>query len=130
MKIGLTSGTFDLFHVGHLGFLEECKENCDYLLVGVRKNKDCRKRFPIISELDRLRIISGLKCVDEALLFEGSALRLFSENSCDVFFTSEEWRDSDEWLEVPEQVAFYLKPSSIYHTSDIIARIKNEDSRV
>jgi len=126
MKVGLTSGTFDLFHVGHLEFLERCREKCDFLIVGVRETKDCRKRLPVFTQYNRLRIIKSLKCVDEALLFSGTALELFSKFPCDIFFTSEEWRGSKEWLEIPEDVAFYLKPS-MEHTSDIIRRIREED---
>ena len=36
MKIGFTCGAFDLLHAGHVVMLEEAKDNCDFLMVGLQ----------------------------------------------------------------------------------------------
>ena len=36
--VGYLSGTFDLFHIGHLNILKRAKENCDYLVVGIHRD--------------------------------------------------------------------------------------------
>ena len=64
----LTSGTFDLFHIGHLDYLENVKKYGDVLVVMLSGDKRVRARKgtsrPIINEKDRARILDGLKIVD------------------------------------------------------------------
>ena len=36
MMVGITFGSFDLFHAGHIKMLEEAKSKCDYLIVGLQ----------------------------------------------------------------------------------------------
>ena len=73
-KVGFTSGSFDIFHSGHLEYLEEAREKCDFLVVGVNSDRSVREykgsRRPIISEEDRIRLIAGLACVDLCFLFD------------------------------------------------------------
>ena len=62
----LIVGVFDLFHRGHLEFLNEGKEFGDtlYVLINGDSFTEKYKRRPIYSEQDRLAIVSGLSCVD------------------------------------------------------------------
>ena len=72
MRIGLTSGCFDLIHYGHVHYLERCKNLCDKLLVGVDCDAMVREAKgadrPVIPELERLEMIQNLAPVDAAFL--------------------------------------------------------------
>jgi len=66
-RIVYTSGNFDLFHVGHLNFLERARELGDVLVVGVGTDEsiiELRGKSPIIPYEQRCRIVRALECVD------------------------------------------------------------------
>ncbi|MCY7080269.1 SDR family NAD(P)-dependent oxidoreductase [Streptococcus oralis] len=66
-KVGYLSGTFDLFHVGHLNLLRRAKEQCDYLIVGVHPNASHKGKKTFISFQERLDIIASISYVDKAV---------------------------------------------------------------
>lgn len=72
-KIGYTTGTFDVFHIGHLNLLEKAKSQSEYLIVGVSTDelvKEYKGSYPLIPFEDRLRIIAALRCVDKVVVQE------------------------------------------------------------
>jgi rfaE bifunctional protein nucleotidyltransferase chain/domain len=72
LKIVLTSGTYDLFHIGHAQFLEKAKELGDVLIVGVDSDARVKKRKgperPIVPENERVLILSHVRHVDVVTL--------------------------------------------------------------
>jgi len=67
-NIGYVSGTFDMFHIGHLNLIRRAKERCNHLIVGVLSDEVVIKTKhinPIISLENRMEIIKALKYVDE-----------------------------------------------------------------
>ena len=70
MKIVATSGYFDPLHVGHLECLELAKQLGDKLIVIVNSDLQAKlkKGKSFMSESDRMKIVSALKCVDEVFL--------------------------------------------------------------
>ena len=66
MIIGYAYVVADIFHIGHLQHLLNCKALCDKLLVGVLTDEATmeKKVEPIVPFEERVRIVSALKCVD------------------------------------------------------------------
>lgn len=65
---GYISGTFDMFHIGHLNLIRRAKERCNFLIVGVLTDElvmSYKKKWPVIPMRDRLEIVGSLKYVDE-----------------------------------------------------------------
>ena len=68
-KIGFLSGTFDLFHIGHLNLLRRAKQYCDYLIVGVHPPGSSHKNKPIFIPLEeRMAILESVKYVDKVVV--------------------------------------------------------------
>jgi glycerol-3-phosphate cytidylyltransferase len=135
-KIGFTAGVFDLFHVGHLNLLERCKEQCEYLVVGICNDdyvKNIKKTTPIIEEKDRVRIIDALKCVDKAVLIDiettNDKMLALKKFGFDVLFSGDDWKDSERYKKTEEQFAplgvkiEYLPYTKGVSTTDIKQKI-------
>ena len=81
-RIVAACGCFDIFHIGHLEYLEAAARLGDALFVGVNTDSSVYRnkgRFPYFHLRDRLRLLAALECVDYVFpFFEKSfALALF-----------------------------------------------------
>ena len=101
--IGITFGSFDLCHYGHALMFEECKEYCDYLIVGVQSDPSIdrpEKNKPIQSHKERIGIVSSLKFVDKVIEYDTEAiieLLCFVPNKYLIGYLDEsEWEDYKE----------------------------------
>ena len=67
-KIGLVQGSWDLFHLGHLSYLQKAKELCDFLVVGMDSDEKIKYRKgnkrPIIPLEERYAMIEKLGIAD------------------------------------------------------------------
>ena len=78
--VGYLSGTFDLFHIGHLNLLKRAKEHCDYLIVGIHKSGAWKGKETFIPFEERCKIVESVKYVDkvvESELEDSTAWDLF-----------------------------------------------------
>jgi len=87
--VGITFGSFDLCHYGHALMFEECKEYCDYLIVGVQSDPSIdrpEKNSPIQSHKERLGIVNSIKFVDEVKPYdtESDVITMLKEVNPDV----------------------------------------------
>lgn len=75
-KIGFTAGTWDFVHAGHVAHFEECKQYCDYLIVGLQTNPQLdrpEKNKPIMSVHERHRMLEANKYVDAVIIYQREA---------------------------------------------------------
>lgn len=99
-KIVLTSGTYDLLHVGHLRYLNEVSAFGDIVVVMLSGDNRIKARKgperPIIAEKDRAQLLDALKVVDYVFIDPATAApdetdpihaRILSELQPDVYAT-------------------------------------------
>lgn len=71
-KIVLTSGSFDMLHIGHCRYLCDAKKFGDVLFVGVDGDEKIKNRKgpdrPIVPEDERLEMLTYIKDVDHPVL--------------------------------------------------------------
>ncbi len=73
-KIVLTNGCFDLFHVGHVRYLEGAKALGGFLVVGINSDRQVLalkgKGRPYMPEDERAELVAALRCVDAVTIFD------------------------------------------------------------
>ena len=67
MTIGYLSGTFDLFHIGHLNLLRRAKEQCDYLIVAVHDSGKWKGKETFIPFEERKESVGACRYVDKVV---------------------------------------------------------------
>lgn len=71
-KIVYVAGAFDLFHVGHLDFLEQAKKLGDYLIVGLHTDPVVNRykggNYPIMNLHERTLSVLACKYVNEVVI--------------------------------------------------------------
>jgi len=70
VKLAICSGYFNPMHIGHLDYLQSAKDLAEKLFVIVNNDYQVsiKGSTPFMSEVDRVRIISTLECVDKVVL--------------------------------------------------------------
>ena len=100
MKIGFACGVFDLFHAGHVLMLQECKANCDYLIVALNRAENISEKInpgkqkPIFSIDERVLIMKACRFVDEVITYntEDELLDILKTKNIHIRFLGEDYR--------------------------------------
>ena len=106
MKVGYTTGVFDLFHIGHLNLLRKAKEQCDYLIVGVSTDElvSYKHKQAVIPFEERKQIVGAVKYVDEVVAQENmDKMAAWKRLHFNVMFVGDDWKGTPKWDEYERQ---------------------------
>jgi glycerol-3-phosphate cytidylyltransferase len=126
--IGFTCGSFDFLHAGHVLMLKECREQCDYLIVGLQTDPSIdrpEKHEPVETIEERKIRLNGCKYVDEIVMYEREAelYELLKKLKPDVRFLGEDHRGKPfTGDDLPIRIIFNTRDHN-YSSSNLIERI-------
>ena len=123
-KIGYTQGVYDMFHIGHLNLINQAKERCEYLIVGVNSDQlveRYKNKTPVICQEDRRTIVANIKAVDQAVLADTlDKTEMLKQLGFDAVFIGDDWKGSERWQKTEEELSrFGVDVVYLAHTPDI-----------
>lgn len=136
-----TSGSFDLFHIGHLNILEKSAALGDELIVGVSTDEliqHYKGMPPVIPFEQRIRIVSSIRCVTKVVKqVKLTEIAQLQSEDIDIVTIGDDWENKYleglEWMkQQPEKEVIYfpytpgvsttgIKKHIIESTNEIIA---------
>ena len=107
VKIGYTTGVFDLFHIGHLNILRNAKLECDHLIVGITTDELSLKekgRMPVIPFAERLTIVESIQYVDSVVpQVNYDKIEAWNNLKFNIMFVGDDWKGTEKWNKLDEE---------------------------
>lgn len=93
---GFTASAFDLLHSGHVAMLEEARNQCDYLIVGLHTDPTLdrpSKNKPVQTTYERFMQLKACKFVDEIIPYdrEEDLINMLQVVKPDIRFIGEDY---------------------------------------
>lgn len=136
-KIGFTCSSFDLLHAGHYMMLEESREKCDFLIVGLQTDPTLdesyrvltggkNKNVPVQSYYERYIQITGCKYVDLIVKYatEDDLMNMLTTIKPDIRMVGDDWKGKQFTgynLDIP--IHFNDRMQHSYSTSNLRKRV-------
>ena len=133
-KIGFTCGSFDLTHSGHFLMFKECKQKCEYLIVGLQVDPSVDrsdKNKPIQSLSERKIQLDSCKYVDKIIVYktEKDLYKLLKKINPDVRFMGADWKDKTNYSRdlLPRMRVVYNSRKHSYSSSSLRKRVYEKE---
>lgn len=125
---GFTCGAFDLLHAGHALMLKECKDHCDYLIVGLQRDPSIdrpNKNKPVQDYEERDIMVRSIRWIDEVVYYdtEEDLYELLRATDIDVRIVGADWQGKPfTGHDLPINVVFNSRDHG-YSTSSLRERV-------
>ncbi len=138
LKVGFTNGCFDVLHSGHVRYLDQARELCDRLVLGLNSDSSVKilkgASRPIHDENSRADVLGALSSVDLVVLFgakeegdDNTAIELLKTIKPDLYFKGGDYT-IDQIPEAPTVMGYggTVKVMSVFEghsTTNSVARM-------
>tara|TARA_B100001540_G_scaffold160206_1_gene141805 strand:+ start:762 stop:1166 length:405 start_codon:yes stop_codon:yes gene_type:complete len=97
-KIGVIAGNFDVIHPGYIYMFDECKNNCDILLLLLHEDPSIErpeKIKPILSLNERTMTLNSVKQIDQIITYktESDLYEILMNKKIDIRFLGDDYRN-------------------------------------
>jgi len=107
VKIGYTTGVFDLFHIGHLNILRNAKLECDFLIVGITTDElseNEKGKKPVIPFAERMAIVESVKYVDMVVPQTSyDKFEAWNNLKFNIMFVGDDWKGTQKWEQLERE---------------------------
>lgn len=138
IKTGYLTGTFDLFHVGHLNLLRNAKKYCDRLIVGVHPDGKHKSKEVFIPLEERMEIVKSIKYVDDVMVCSDEDTDAYPALKYDYLFVGSDYKGTERFNRYEQYFADknvkiiylpYTKKTSSTYLRGLISSKLTEDKR-
>ena len=108
-KVGYTQGVYDMFHIGHLNLLNNARDLCEHLIVGVNSDElvtQYKHKLPVIPEDERRLIVANIKAVDACEIVDTlDKVENYKRFHYDAVFIGDDWKGNARWTQTEKDLA-------------------------
>ena len=133
-RIGFTNGCFDLIHQGHIDYLKQSSEKCDFFILALNSDSSVKKikgfSRPIVDQNERSEILAHYDFIDKIIIFnEKTPLNIIKKIKPQFLFKGDDYKISQvvgaKEIKTWGGKVVLIKCIKGKSTSKIIERIKN-----
>ena len=134
---GITFSSFDLLHAGHVTMLQECKRQCDWLIVGLQTDPTIdrsNKNKPVQTTFERWIQLNALECVNQIIPYdtETDLLNMLSILNVDRRFIGDDYLGQyihgADICERKNIEIIYINRQHTYSSSELRKRVLENES--
>ena len=138
-KVVFTNGCFDIFHSGHIQYLQQARSLGDILVVGINTDESVQRlkgpHRPVNTLEDRMEVLKGLSCIDYIIPFgtigNDTPIDLIASIQPAIYVKGEDYKDEHlpeaSLLESLGIEIIFLPYVPHQSTTKIIARVQKND---
>ena len=135
MKKGFTCSYFDLMHPGHIKMLQDARNQCDYLIVGLQTDptidRPKTKNKPIQTLEERQIMLSAVRFIDELMIYdtEDNLYKYLKKNKPDIRILGSDYKGKDFTGKDLNIDIYYHKRDHNWSSTNLRKRIIDKENK-